>query len=136
MVQSHTRRNSHKRAATKNPASRLRSLQTLRPAGHPPTPPHGMRRRDRDVGMDKATPSIDAAVRSESNTYRMAPSPSAQILAPQKTPGYPVDPSKLRTYRMQQQRTLTPHDYLDFIRRAKWKATGRTARVENYLAFL
>jgi hypothetical protein len=54
---------------------------------------------------------------------------------PTKTPDVRVDCSKLRC-RMQQQITLTPHDYLDILRRANWKtyqATGRIARVGNYL---
>ena len=47
--------------------------------------------------------------------------------------------ANLVLYRMQQQRNLTLHDFLDFLRRAKWKIyqqTGRLAWVGNYLEVL
>jgi hypothetical protein len=42
-------------------------------------------------------------------------------------------------YRVQESRTPSAHEYLDFLRRARWKAyqdTGRVKNVGNYLAIL
>ena len=97
MIQDHPWRNFYKWAATQNPARHLWPVQTLRTAGRNPTPPHGMRWRNRDMGMDKTTHSTDATVRTRPGTHRLAPSPPTQIMAPTTTSDRPVDTSKFGT---------------------------------------
>jgi hypothetical protein len=86
--------------------------------GHHTTASHGIRRQNHGMGVDKTTNSTRAAVRHGLDTNKLAPSPQ---LAPQKHRAVLWTFANLVLYRMQRQRTLTLHNYLDFLRRAKLK---------------
>jgi hypothetical protein len=65
--------------------------------------------------------------------------PHFQLWPPQRHRAILWTLANLVLYRLQRQRTLTLHDYLDFLRRAKWKTyqmPGRLKCVGNYLETL
>jgi hypothetical protein len=52
---------------------------------------------------------------------------------------YWLDGTGIESYRTSYERTLTTHDYMDFLRRARWKIDSLPARqrlVGNYLSIL
>jgi hypothetical protein len=87
IVHGHLWHNSHKWAATQNPARHLWPVQTLRPAGQ-------IQHRLTECGDGTATWEWD---RPTPRSHRLAPSPPTQIMAPTKTSGRPVDTGRLGT---------------------------------------
>ena len=128
MIDSNPWHRTYQRTPSGNPTFRHRTLQPVRKNGYPPTPYHRLRWRSHNMELypyqnHSSTPHRPPVI------YRTTgKSTPISTLAPQRQAEIVWIIAHLVEYRMQRKRLLTLNDYIDFLRRAKWKAYQKSPR--------
>jgi len=136
MVHSNPWHRTYQRTPSGNPPFRYRILQPMRENGSPPTPNHRLWWSSHNMELDPYQNRSTTTHRPPLYTGRLDSPPLFPLLAPQRQAAIVWSIAHLVEYRMQRKKRSTLSDYIDFLRRAKWKAYQkypRQHRVGNYL---